>query len=110
MCYHSGTTPFSLIDDPEYFSELVMYSKPQHSLLGDEQHTISTVGQGLIDIVINNTYRIRQTAQLTNTTPTALMATRDHIRYKGCDVKSENGNLRVSFPTFSFVTHAINRF
>ena len=110
MCYDSGTTPFSLIDDPEYFSELVMYSTPQHSLLGDEQHIISTVGQGLIDIVINNTYRIRQTAQLTNKTPTALMATRDHIRYKGCSVQSENGNLRVSFPTFSFVTQANNRF
>ena len=110
MCYDSGTTPFSLIDDPAYFSELVMYSNPQHSLLGDEQHTISTIGQGLIDLVINNTYRIRQTAQLTNKTPTALMATRDHIRYKGCSVQSENGNLRVSFPTFSFITQANSRF
>ena len=77
-----------------FFSELVIYHSPQHSILSDEEQSITTLGQGLIDIIINNKYRIQQKSQLTDNTPTALLATRDHTRYKGCDVTSEHGNLR----------------
>ena len=110
MCYDSGTTPFSLCDNPSYFSELVLYPQPREILLGDEDHTMVTLGQGLLDIIINNEYRIKQSAIFTSSTPTALMATRDHIRYQGCDVKSENGNLRVIFPSFSFLANGSDRF
>ena len=110
MCYDSGTVPFSLCDDPTLFFDLVFYREPKHSLLGDEEHSISVLEQGLLDIVIDNTYRIQLAAQLTSKTPTGLMSTLDHIRYTGCDVKSENGEIRVIFSNFSFLTKAANKF
>jgi len=110
MCYDSGTTPKTLCDDPSFFTNIGYFKTPSSFCLGDDDTTISALGQGTIDIIINNKYRIQQHAILTTKTLTTLMSTQDHIRYHDCSVVRSNNNLHISFPTFSFVTTGKSRF
>ena len=110
MCYDSGTTPKTLCDDASMFSEIGYFASPQQISLGDGCSTITALGQGTIDIVINGLYRIQQHAIMTNCTPVALMASSDHIRYKDCAIIGTNNLLRVIYPTFSFTITGDDRF
>ena len=110
MCYDSSTTPKTLCNDPSYFTNIGYFTTPSSVCLGDDDTAISALGQGTIDIIINNKYIIQQHAILTKKTPTALMSTQDHIRYHDCSVVRSNNNLHISFPTFSFVTTRKSRF
>jgi len=78
MCYDTGTTPKTLCDDASMFSELGYFQSPQQVSLGDGHPTITALGQGTIDIIINGKYQIQQHSIITNCAPVALMASSDH--------------------------------
>jgi len=102
MCYDTGTTPKNLCNDASMFSELGYFQSPQQVSLGDGHSTITPLGQGTIDIIINDKCRIQQHAIMTNCTPIALMASSDHLKYKDCSIIGKHRLLNIIYPSFSF--------
>ena len=109
MCYDTGTSPKSLCSNPAYFRELLRYSTPKYVQLADPDHLAKVVGQGIMDIIINERYRIWIFAYLTEKTDTLLSAL-DHLSYYNCTIKGERGIIHVHYPTFSFPVSGVENF
>ena len=101
MCYDTGTTPKSLCSKKDFFRELVLFDKPKFVTLADPDSVSKVVGQGLLDIIINNKYRMWMHAYLT-TTSDALLSSADHLSYNNCSITGHNGIIKISYPTFQF--------
>jgi len=109
MCYDTGTTPKTLCDDASMFSELDYFQSPQQISLGNGHSTITALGQGTIDIIINGKYQIQQHTIMTNCTPVALMASSDNLKYKDCSIIGKHGLLNIIYPSFFFTITGANR-
>ena len=101
MCYDTGTTPKSLCSKKEYFRELVLYDTPKFVTLADQDSFAQVLGQGMLDIIVNNKYRFWIFAYFTAKSDTLLSAV-DHLSYTGCAIHGTHGTIKVTFPTFSF--------
>ena len=109
MCYDTGTTPKSLCSNKKYFKDLIMYDKPKSVALADPDITTKVLGQNTLDIIINYQYRIWIFAYLTENSD-LLMSAVDHLSHKGYKIVGKNGNIQVTFPTFSFNVKATKIF
>ena len=101
MCYDTGTSPKSLCSKKEYFRDLILFQQPKLVALADPDTTAPVIGQGTLDIIINNTHRIWIFAYLTESTDTLLSAV-DHLSYQDCSITGAFGKIQISFPTFTF--------
>ena len=109
MCYNTGTTPKSLCSDKSYFRELLIYNTPKLVSLADPDLTAKVLGQGMLDIIINDQHLLWLFAYLREHSDLLMLAV-DHLSYKGCEIKGKNGNIQVVFPTFQFTVCASENF
>ena len=101
MCYDTGTSPKSLCSNREYFRDLILFPHPKLVELADPDTTAPVIGQGTLDIIINNTHRIWIFTYLTAATDTLLSAV-DHLSYQDCSITGAFGKIQISFPIFTF--------
>ena len=101
MCYDTGTSPKSICSKREYFRELVLFESPKFIALAEQDSLAEVIGQGMLDIIINNSYRMWIFAYLTAKSD-ALLSTVDHLSYSGCTIAGANGNIKISYPTFNY--------
>ena len=101
MCYDTGTTPKSLCCKKEYFRELVLFDTPKFVTLAEQDSLATVLGQGMLDVIINNKYRMWIFAYFTAKSDTLLSAV-DHLSYEGCTINGAHGKISVTFPTFKF--------
>ena len=109
MCYDTGTTPKSLCSNRNFFRELLIYDTPKQVALADPDITSKVLGQGVLDIIINDQFRIWLFAYYTENSD-FLMSAVDHLSYKNCEIHGKEGTIQVSFPTFSFHVRAQSNF
>ena len=109
MCYDTGTMPKSLCSDKQYFRELMVYDKPKRVALADPDITAKVLGQGILDIIVNDQHRLWLFAYLTEKSD-LLMSAVDHLSYKNCEIHGKNGVIQDMFPTFSFNVKASENF
>ena len=102
MCYDTGTVPKSLCSKKEFFRDLILFDKPKLVTLADSAITSQVLaGQGTLDIIINNKYRIWIFAYFTAASD-ALLSAVDHLSYSKCRISGENGKIAIHCPTFQF--------
>ena len=109
MCYDTGTSPRSLCSHKEYFSDLIMFDTPRLVSLADPDLTSEVLGQGTLDIIINDQYRINLFAFYARSSD-LLMSAVDHLSYKENEINGKNGKIHISYPTFTFSVSAANNF
>ena len=109
MCYDTGTSPKSLCYKKEFFRELILFDKPKFVTLADSETTAEVLGQGTLDLIINQKYRIYIFAYFTANSD-ALLSAVDHLSYQGCQINGINGKIRVTFPTFFFDVSGTSNF
>ena len=109
MCYDTGTTPKSLCSKREFFRDLILFDKPTYVSLADPNTSTRALGQGTLDIIINNQFRIWMHAYLTSSCD-SLMSAVDHLSYKGNEIHGLNGKIDIIFPSCQFTVRASNNF
>ena len=78
-------------------------------VLADPAITAKVLRQGIMDIIINDQHCLWLFAYLTENSD-LLMSAVDHLSYKDCKIHGKNGNIQVTFPTFSFNVKATENF
>ena len=101
MCYDTGTSPKSICSKREYFRELVLFESPKFIALAEQDSLAEVIGQGMLDIIINNSYRMWIFAYLTAKSDTLLSAV-DHLSYSSCTIAGAHGKIKISYPTFNY--------
>ena len=86
MCYDTGTFPSTLCDKPSFFSSVTPFVKPKFIAIGDEKTLVPALGEGTLDYVIDNKYRMQEDAILTSCTPVALKSAANHISHDNCSI------------------------
>ena len=81
MCYDTGTTLKSLCSKQDFLEELLIYDKPTQAALADPDVTSKVLGQGVLDIIINDQFHIWMFANYTKNSD-LLMSAVDHLSYK----------------------------
>ena len=88
MCYDTSTSPKSFCSDRKYFRELLIYDTPKLVSLADPDLTTKVLGQGIMDIIINDQYPLWIFAYLTENSD-LLMSAVNHLSYKGCKINGK---------------------
>ena len=99
----------SLCSNKALFGELVLYDKPKYITLAHPDTTSTVLGQGTLDIIINNKHRIQIFVYYTKNSDLLMLAV-DHLSYNQCKIIGKDGIIQVKFPTFHFNVRAIDNF
>jgi len=110
MCYDTGTFPSTLCDKPFFFSSITLFDSPKIITLSDEKTPVLALGEGTLDYIIDNKYRLQEDANLTSCTPVALKPAASHISHDECTINSKNNEIIITYPTFSHTVTAANKF
>jgi len=101
MCYDTGTFPSMLCDQLSLFSTITPFKLPKFISLGDDTMLIPALGEGILDYVINDKYRIQEEAILKSCTPVALKSVPSHT------ISRKENAITITYPTFLSHSHVI---
>ena len=110
MCYNTGTFPSTLCNKPSFLSSITPFDSPKFITLGDEKTLVPALGEGTLDYIDDNKYRMQEDAILTSCTPVALKSAASHISHNECTIHGNNNEIIITYPTFSHTVTAANKF
>jgi hypothetical protein len=87
------------------FVDLIMFDTLKYVALGDEDTRVEILGQGLLDYIVNGSYRVQAHGYLVASGKMSkmLQAASDYLRYEGCEVFGKCIQFQILYLSFSFI-------